>query len=100
VADAADECPNEAGMVEVNGCLYTGSVSGNVNLRQGPGTTYDIVGTVAPGDTFAILGRNAASDWLQIRTMPGDDETVLDAWIFASLVVTDAPVSALPEATE
>ncbi len=49
---------------------------------------------------FGILGRNAAGDWLRIRTMLGEGEVAIDAWIFASLVVTDASVSDLPKVNE
>lgn len=97
VVDADDECPDQAGTAEMGGCLYTGTVSGNVNLREGPGTDFNIVGTVVPDEEFAILGRNPAGDWLRIRTT---GKNAIDAWIFASLVVTDVSVSDLPEVNE
>jgi len=61
----------------------------NANLRQGPGTTYPIVGGATAGQTLTVTGRNAAGDWYQLAG---------GAWIFAALVegAPDAPVVAQP----
>lgn len=53
----------------------------NANLRSGPGTTFDKVGSVSTGVTLNIIARNAEGDWYQIT-----DKT----WI-AAFLVTDAP---------
>ncbi|NOZ71865.1 MAG: SH3 domain-containing protein [Chloroflexi bacterium] len=37
-----------------------------VNIRQGPGTNYPIVGRAAQGQKFSITGKNPAGDWWQI----------------------------------
>gem|GEM_PF-1270634 len=50
-----------------------------VNLRQGPGTVYAIVGSVHAGDTLVVLGE--AEDWYRIYF----PERSLFAWIFAGL---------------
>lgn len=47
------------------------------NLRAGPGTEYERVGSVAPGEVVALVGRNAAGDWYQLAS---------GAWIAAFLV--------------
>ena len=42
----------------------------NLNVRSGPGTSHDIVGTITGGSTtrYDILGKNAATaTWWQIR---------------------------------
>ncbi len=57
------------------------------NLRSGPGTNYNIVGTAAVSQTLEIVARNAAGDWYQLRG---------GAWIFGDLI-TSAPV--VPVAT-
>ena len=67
------------------------------NLRAGPSTDYDVVGSARRGETVDPMARNAAGDWLRLR-----DST----WIHASLVdrvpenlpVADAP-QAEPAAT-
>ncbi len=35
VADVDDECPNQIGMIEASGCMYTGTVSGNAIGAKG-----------------------------------------------------------------
>ncbi len=62
------------------------TAAGNANLRQGPGTEYAVVGGVAAGRPLAVVGRNAAGDWLQL-----DD----GAWI-AAFLVSGADVASLP----
>ncbi len=49
------------------------------NIRQGPGTQYDIVFTVEGGVPFKVLDRNG--DWLHIEHADGDR-----GWIHSSLV--------------
>ncbi len=50
-----------------------------VNLRQGPGTQYAIVGSVHSGDSLMVTGE--APDWYRIY-LP---EKSLFAWIYAGL---------------
>ncbi len=47
------------------------------NLRAGPSTDYDAVGSARRGETVEPMARNAAGDWLRLRN---------GAWIYASLV--------------
>lgn len=47
------------------------------NLRSGPGTTYDRVGSVSPGEVLEIVGVTAAGDWYRLNN---------GAWIAAFLV--------------
>lgn len=47
------------------------------NLRAGPGTEYERVGSAAPGDMLELIARNPAGDWYQLAT---------GAWIAAFLV--------------
>jgi endonuclease/exonuclease/phosphatase family metal-dependent hydrolase len=47
------------------------------NLRGGPGTNYPVVGAAAAGQALAVVGRNAAGDWLQLAD---------GSWIAAFLV--------------
>ena len=47
------------------------------NLRAGPSTDYDAVGSARRGEAVEPMARNAAGDWLRLRD---------GAWIYASLV--------------
>jgi uncharacterized protein YgiM (DUF1202 family) len=67
------------------------SVVKNANLRAGPGTNYQIVGKVAPGDKIEITGKDKSEEWFQIKT-----EKLDEAWIAGFLLnnvdATDLPV--------
>jgi hypothetical protein len=45
------------GLVAVDAC----------NLRQGPGTEYDVVDVLKQGDEVRILAKNAAGDWAKVK---------------------------------
>lgn len=47
------------------------------NLRAGPGTEYERLGSAAPGERLALIARNPAGDWYQLAS---------GAWIAAFLV--------------
>ena len=49
----------------------------NANLRQGPGTNFDIVGSAKANQTVEIIGSNSEGDWLRISD---------GSWIAAFLV--------------
>ena len=63
-------------------------VSSQVNIRQGPGTNYAIVGAANPGQRFDVTGKTAAGDWWQIN-FNGQS-----GWVFGQLV-TPANVQAV-----
>jgi len=52
-----------------------------LNVRNGPGTEYQVVGRVRQGDALQPLGRNAAGDWLWVSLEGGGH-----GWVYAGLV--------------
>lgn len=60
------------------------------NLRLGPGTEFELVGSIAVGEEVDIIGVNSGRDWYHIRY--GD---VGDAWIYAELLSPSGDVAAL-----
>jgi SH3-like domain-containing protein len=75
-----------------------------VNVRSGPGTDYDLVGTAANGESFSIVAKNAAGDWWEICCVGGQN-----GWVFGELatvqnadavaVAADLPAAPVAEAT-
>lgn len=65
--------------------------SDNLNVRLGPGTDFPIAGQLSAGSQLALVGRNAAGDWLVVCCIDGTP-----GWVAARLVRTDADVQALP----
>ncbi len=60
-----------------------------INVRNGPGANYPIIGKLAPGQQYRITGRNASGDWWQFdfNDQPG--------WVSAHLVQTAGPLTAI-----
>jgi len=65
----------------------------NLNLRQGPGTQFGIVGSARPGQTLTLVGRDAAGDWLLVK-VPASEAV---AWAAARYLDVDGKVAGLPE---
>jgi uncharacterized protein YraI len=51
-----------------------------VNVRSGPGTEYELVGSAATGESFAIVAKNATGDWWEICCVGGQN-----GWVFGEL---------------
>ena len=77
---------------------------GRMNIRSGPGTNYDIAGSVGAGTRLAITGKNAAGGWWRV------DYQGEHAWIYApfvdatngdtvEVVVTPVPPAPAPQPT-
>ena len=46
-----------------------------LNVRQGPGIEFDVLGVVTSGQGLEILARNEANDWWQICCLPGTNSS-------------------------
>ncbi len=65
------------------------STSQAVNVRNGPGVNYNLLGQLGTGQAFEITGKNNAGDWLQF-TYNGQP-----AWVSASLVNVSGDTSSV-----
>lgn len=78
--------PDSAVSVPVSGpCGPTVTATVNANVRSGPGTAYDTVGSLMLGQTATIVGRNDAYTWWYIA-YPGVSGG--HAWIAGSVVTS------------
>lgn len=62
----------------------------NVNLREGPGTDYAIVGSIPPGTELGVLGiqtDDRGQDWYKVAVEIDEGEQQR-AWVFAPLLDT------------
>ena len=66
------------------------TISGQMNVRGGPGTFYPVLGTASAGEQFAITGKNSSGNWWRINynEQPG--------WVFSQLVTTSGPLEDVP----
>ncbi|HEX3051609.1 MAG TPA: serine/threonine protein kinase [Aggregatilineaceae bacterium] len=69
---------------EVMGLVVIATRDHHAYLRSGPGTGYETINSVPDGSWVTVVGRNAAGDWLRVRTAANDPNT--EAWIAAILV--------------
>ena len=60
------------------------------NVREGPGTTYAIVGQLKQGDTSQVRGKSADGQWWQIAFPAARSGT---GWVFGPLVQVSGPVA-------
>jgi hypothetical protein len=64
--------------------------TGLVNVRNGPGTTFAIVASLAENDLVELIGKTPTGDWWQVRTAGGTT-----GWVFAQLLEAQGDVSAV-----
>ncbi|MFX1476373.1 MAG: SH3 domain-containing protein [Promethearchaeota archaeon] len=64
-----------------------------VNLRSGPGTGYERIGTLSPGQVLTVTGRIADTTWLQVNT-----NQMQEGWVInqADLVTLNLPTERIP----
>ncbi len=62
-----------------------------LNIRSGPGANFDVIGRVAYGASFNLLGRNADNSWAQI-SIPGG----VTGWVSTRYISASAYISSLP----
>lgn len=68
-----------------------------LNVRGGPGLTYNIIGTLWRGDSRPLIGRSADGSWLQIRvSSPYPTFAEPTGWVLARYVWSSVPVFQLP----
>lgn len=61
------------------------TVSGEIiNVRSGPATVFETIGTATKGESFSIIAKNAAGDWWQICCIADKQ-----GWVFAQLATVE-----------
>ena len=73
-----------------NGSELVGRINNTVSLRNGPGVTYAILGTISGGTVVSVVGRSEDAGWLQIVPPSG-----ITGWVLAAFVNVLGDVSQL-----
>jgi len=63
-----------------------------LNVRQGPGLNFPVIGVLQRDDRVAVLGRTPGGDWLLICCLAEGES----GWAAASLLEASPPATALP----
>ena len=76
-----------------------------VNVRSGPGSFFDKVGVLLPGQKVTVAGRSAGGDWVMIDYpgVPGNFGWVYSPLVFISpgeLPIIEPPSTPTPEVTQ
>lgn len=71
-------------------------VTGQLNVRSGPGVTYNVLTSINQGNVVNLLGRNSDSTWAYIQTA-----TAVVGWVNASsdYITPSVAISSLPVVT-
>ena len=67
-----------------------------LNVRQGPGTTFPVVGKLTQGGVVTVIGRNQAGDWWNVCCVPGSETPGWVSAQFASPNFSADQAAALP----
>ncbi len=65
------------------GASVSGTVIQQVNVRKGPGTNFDPIGTLNLNDNVTLVGKDPSGDWFQISYPAGSDGK---GWVAASFI--------------
>ena len=68
---------------ETPGSSASGVVVQQVNVRKGPGTDFDAIGTLEPQDVVVLTGQDPSGMWLQIQYSSGPDGF---GWVAAAFI--------------
>jgi len=93
--DAAAKTPDGAAQPTAAATLDQATGKGNtkiLNLRQGPGTTFEVVDRLQMNDEVVIKGRLSDSTWLKV-TVPGISK---DGWVATQYIDTEVDIANLP----
>jgi uncharacterized protein YraI len=66
-----------------SGVFITVTYTEPMNVRGGPGTSYDILGQIQPGAIYPALGISPGREWVQISYEGGPNGI---GWVYASYV--------------
>ncbi len=65
----------------------TGRVLQRLNVRSGPGTTFNSLGMIDPGVSVSLTGKNSTASWFQIEYLGGPGG---HGWVTAQYVQADS----------
>jgi uncharacterized protein YraI len=68
-----------------------------VNVRSGPGTSYNTLGTIDPGASLPLTGKNNTGTWLQIFQAGGPGDR---GWVSSAYVQVEGDTGLLPVLNE
>jgi uncharacterized protein YraI len=68
----------------------SGRVVQRLNVRSGPGMTFDTLGMLEPDSLVSLTGKNSTASWFQIAYPAGNGSPDGRGWVTAQYIQTDA----------
>ncbi len=101
---AASVAPSPAQLQTPEAGTATATALDYVNVRSGPGASYNVIAVAAPGTTGAITGKSVDSQWWQVAVTTTLSSAgfgwISAAWVHAqntdAVTAVEAPAPALP----
>lgn len=86
--------PADAAVVPATGGAATATVTGagRLNVRNGPGTDFPLLSTLADGQIVTLAGRSTDATWLQVRLPAGQLGWVSGQFLTSAVAFTALPV--------
>ncbi len=69
------------------------TATSTINLREGPGATFAVVGSLSPGDEVVVLGEDETGAWVNVRLPQG----AVEGWVSSNLIVVRRPAGTTDE---
>jgi uncharacterized protein YraI len=91
--DAAATTTDAAATAATGGAMQLNTTQ-IINVREGPGTGYAVLGQISPGENYAVTGKTEAGDWWQLDF--GDRK----GWVIGQLVSTAGDANAIAVVTD
>lgn len=82
----------EASPTALPGGGLVGEVRTTTTIRSGPGSSYDILGTIPRGALVSVVGRDENQAWLQVSYPPGSE---LLGWVSIAFIKVSGDISQL-----
>jgi uncharacterized protein YraI len=67
-----------------------------VNVREGPGLAYNVLGVLPSSTQWPVQGRNAAGDWVQGCCLAGVPGWITTQFVTVSVAIDDLPIISVP----
>ena len=90
-AESQPEIP-AAPQITTTTLLSATVLSPRINMRQGPGSNFAVIGNLIVGTQGTVLGTDASRTWFNLCCLPGTETT---GWVSASLVAVEGTAEEL-----
>lgn len=92
--EAVAATPASTGEVQPVAAGVTVTVSQNTNCREGPGDKFNDLGSLGPGQTAEVVGKDTRDNYWIIK-LPGNPEVT--CWLWGQYAAVNGDVSLLPD---